>query len=171
LTTAACLLALISLAASVALIFDWFAHLSRSRHERSAKAHGGEGLLTGAERRPFSTRTLGFQAVTLSFLTVWLLATLIPTTIFVRTRSARVTVNENTTMMLALSVDARYWDYGFCKDTVRLRLSHYKLMVLHEGRCLAAAPWFSFIFSFPATFVTWVAWKLSNSSYDINGNI
>ena len=26
-------------------------------------------------------------------------------------------------------------------------------------RCLAAAPWFSLVFSLPASIVTWVAWR------------
>jgi hypothetical protein len=65
-------------------------------------------------RLPLSTRTLGFQTAVLSFLTVWLFAVLIPSTIFVRTRSAHLTIQNNTTMVVPF-VDARYWDYGFCK--------------------------------------------------------
>ena len=112
LTTAASLLALSSLVFSLALIIDWTRHLFRPRPKTSAKEWSDEEA--SAVRLPLSTRTLGFQTAVLSFLTVWLFAVLIPSTIFVRTRSAHLTIQNNTTMVVPF-VDARYWDYGFCK--------------------------------------------------------
>jgi len=137
LTTAASLLALSSLVFSVALIIDWIQHLFRPRSETSAKEWSDEEA--SVVRLPLSTRTLGFQTAVLSFLTVWLFVVLIPSTIFVRTRSAHLTIQNNTTTIVPF-VDARYWDYGFL-------------------RCLGAAPWFNFIFSVPASVITWAAWK------------
>ncbi|KIM74900.1 hypothetical protein PILCRDRAFT_827823 [Piloderma croceum F 1598] len=143
LTTAASLLALSSLVFSVALIIDWIRYLYSPRPKLSAKEGGDEEASASPGRFPFSTHTLCFQTITLSFLTVWLLAILIPSTVFVRTRSAHVTIQ--TTMPMSLpSVDTKYWDYGFL-------------------RCLGAAPWFSLIFSFPASIITWVAWKSPNT--------
>jgi len=138
LTTVASLLALSSLLFSVTLVIDWITHLFRPQPKKYVKECSEEALAS-AVRLPLSTRTLGFQTAALSFLTLWLLVVLIPSTLFVRTRSAHLTIQNNTSMTLPF-VDTRYWDYGFL-------------------RCLGAAPWFSFIFSLPASVITWVAWK------------
>jgi len=112
LTTAASLLALSSLGFSVALVIDWIRYLCSPRPKLSAKEGDDEEVFDSPSRIPFSTRTLGFQTVTLSFFTVWLLAVLIPSTVFVRTRSAHLTI-QTTTLMTLPSVDTKYWDYGF----------------------------------------------------------
>jgi len=138
LTTVASLLALSSLLSSVALMIDWITHLFRPQPKNNVKECSEEAL-PSAMRLPLSTRTLGFQTVALSFLTLWLVVVLIPSTIFVRTRSAHLTIQNNTLITLPF-VDTRYWDYGFL-------------------RCLGVAPWFSCIFSLPASVITWVAWK------------
>ncbi|KAF8578538.1 hypothetical protein K439DRAFT_1663690 [Ramaria rubella] len=143
LTAAASLLALASLVFSLSLAFDWINHLLNPKPKQSAKERKIEDEDMQSQRPPFSTRTLGFQTAALSFLTVWMFAVLIPSTIFVRTRSAHMTI-QDTIPNVSLLVDTRYWDYGFL-------------------RCLGAAPWFSVIFSIPATIVTWAAWKFSPS--------
>jgi hypothetical protein len=112
LTTAASILALSSLVFSVALMIDWIRYLCSPQPKLSVKEGDDEETFTSPGRLPFSTRTLGLQTVTLSFLTVWLLAVLIPSTVFVRTRSAHLTI-QTTVLMSLPSVDTKYWDYGF----------------------------------------------------------
>jgi len=137
LTTTASLLALISLVFSVTLAFDWIRHAFRPQVKPGVNEWSGEE--TCAAMLPLSTRTLGFQTIALTFLTLWLFAILIPSTFIVRTHSAHLTVQKDVSMTLT-PINVRYWDYGFL-------------------RCLAAAPWFSLVFSFPTSIVTWVAWN------------
>ena len=64
---------------------------------------------------PFSTRTLGLQTLVLSFLSVWIFAVLVPSTLFSRTRSAHLTITGFDASQLSLEIDTVYWDYGFCE--------------------------------------------------------
>ena len=59
---------------------------------------------------PFSlsTRTLGLQTLVLSFLSVWIFAVLVPSTLFSRTRSARLGLD---TSQLSLEIDTMNWDW------------------------------------------------------------
>ncbi|KAI0340451.1 hypothetical protein BDW22DRAFT_1360427 [Trametopsis cervina] len=98
---------------------------------------------------PRSTRTLLAQTYILAFMSVWAMSVLIPTTVFARTRNAMVHVQGDPNAPVA-HTDARYWDYGFL-------------------RCLAAAPWFTFIFSVPATIATACAYWLHKSSNHVSG--
>ncbi|KAF8800400.1 hypothetical protein BYT27DRAFT_6836507 [Phlegmacium glaucopus] len=145
LTTVASLLALTSLVFSFSLSYDWIRHLLRPKSTRSQEKMDSFDQLP-IRRSPFSTRTLGFQALILSFLSVWIFAVLIPSTLFARTRSAHLTIQrlDHHARHLSFNIDTMYWDYGFL-------------------RCLAAAPWFSLVFSLPASIVTWVAWKYDAS--------
>lgn len=118
LTVIAFLLAISSLVFSVSLISDFIAYLrkpqldgitvakERSLEEDNEKTHH-------VQRPPFSTRTLGVQTLVLSFLSVWLLSVLIPSTLFSRTRSAHLMI-QTTSPEASVSVDPVYWDYGFC---------------------------------------------------------
>jgi len=94
----------------------------------------------GPQRVPLSTKTLLTQTCILAFLSVWSLTVLISTTAIVRTRHAMVMAQGNLSAPV-LSTDTRYWDYGFL-------------------RCTAAAPWFSFLFSAPATIASGCAYWL-----------
>jgi len=153
LTIVASLLALSSLFFSFSLSYDWICHLLRPKssststrsqlEEKIGHSSESDQLDTTIQNAPFSTRTLGLQTLVLSFLSVWIFAVLIPSTLFSRTRSAHLTITgpvASVASQLSLGIDTMYWDYGFL-------------------RCLAAAPWFSLIFSLPASIVTWVAWK------------
>ena len=122
---------------------------------------------------PFSTRTLGLQTLVLSFLSVWIFAVLVPSTLFSRTRSAHLTITSGLgfdASQLSLEIDTEYWDYGFCELLTHNLNRDFKLtdiiIILFQKkvRCLAAAPWFSLIFSLPASIVTWVAWRSQSSS-------
>ena len=68
---------------------------------------------------PFSTRTLRIQSYVYTFLCIWLVSVLIPTTFIVRNKSAKITVisndNKASAMASVLMVDPLYWDYGFCE--------------------------------------------------------
>ena len=73
---------------------------------------------------PFSTRTLGLQTLVLSFLIVWIFAILVTSSLFSRTRSARLTITSSSTSglgldtsQLSLEIDTMNWDYGFCEIT------------------------------------------------------
>lgn len=116
------------------------------------------------QRAPFSTRTLGFQTLVLSFLSVWIFAVLIPSTLFSRTRSAHLTIKElgfaasQISSSRIIVYDPKYWDYGFCECISKLS-DNQNIKIRSKVRCLASAPWFSLIFSLPASIVTWVAWK------------
>jgi len=145
LTLVASLIALTSVFFAVALGFDWIMHLLRptpiaytTGKERSSSADEAAPVQPPI-RLPFSTRTLVFQTLLLSFLSIAILAVLIPSTILARTGSGHLAIQGESTDFL---FDARYWDYGFL-------------------RCLAAAPWFTLVFSAPASAVTWIAWKYS----------
>lgn len=78
-----------------------------------------EQLTSTIQRPPFSTRTLGFQTLVLSFLSVWIFAVLVPSTLFSRTRSAHVTVEElgfaASQMSPIVVIDTQYWGFGFCE--------------------------------------------------------
>ena len=63
---------------------------------------------------PRTTKTLGFQAATLAFLTTWLFSVLIPSTVFSRTREAMVSINGVMLSPGMSPTDPIYWDYGFC---------------------------------------------------------
>jgi len=139
LTMVASLLALFSLIFSISLSYDWIRHLLRRNSTRSQEKMDSSEQLD-IQHVPFSTRTLGLQALVLSFLSVWIFAVLIPSTLFSRTRSAHLTVTGLLASQLTLEITTLYWDYGFL-------------------RCLASAPWFSLIFSLPASIVTWIAWR------------
>ncbi|KAF8509754.1 hypothetical protein BU17DRAFT_70313 [Hysterangium stoloniferum] len=148
LTLIASLIALTSIFFSITLGFDWIVHLLRptpmayTTGKECSSSPDETAPIQPPIRLPFSTRTLGFQTLILSFLSISALAVLIPSTIFARTGSGHLTIQGEST---DFSHDARYWDYGFL-------------------RCLAAAPWFTLVFSAPASVVTWIAWKYSPKS-------
>ncbi|KAF8476483.1 hypothetical protein JB92DRAFT_1879835 [Gautieria morchelliformis] len=149
LTLVACLLAIVSFVSSTALIYDWLARLLAPQRDsasgakaRSLDSDDEKAHMAPPAPLPFSTRTLRIQTIALVFLSVWLLAVLIPSTLFSRTRSAHLNIQQRSSSHSPVFVDPVYWDYGFL-------------------RCLAAAPWFSLVFSAPASAVTWVAWKYS----------
>lgn len=124
LLTVACLIFLAAFSTTAFLISDWMFTSSSSQ--------------SAVPRQRISTKTLKLQAALFSFLLLWLLAVLIPSTAFVRTHHAKVfDGSDNATVLPAnlSSVDTRYWDYGFL-------------------RCLGAAPWFILIASLPLAFVT-----------------
>jgi hypothetical protein len=146
-TIVAFLLAITSLVFSLSLSYDWIRHLmrpkstrTRSQVEEKINSSNEQLATTTTQYAPFSTRTLRMQTLMLSFLSVWLFAVLIPTTLFSRTRSAHLTVTGSDSLSLSAGIVTSYWDYGFL-------------------RCLTAAPWFSLIFSLPASLVTWFAYK------------
>jgi len=128
LTIVASSLALTSLIFSLSLSYDWIRHLLRSKPTRSQEKMDPSRQSGTTQHVPFSTNTLGLQASLLSFLSVWMFAVLIPSTILSRTGSAHLKVTGFNGPNLSLDIVTRYWDYGFL-------------------RCLAAAPWFSLIFS------------------------
>lgn len=154
---------------SLTLSYDWIRHLLRPKPTRSQEKMDSSDRLpaTTARYGPLSTRTLGFQALLLSFLSVWIFAVLIPSTLFSRTRSAHLTVTGfDVVPEVSLDIVTKYWDYGFCECTsfnpkqkpINTNRSVYTIKV----RCLAAAPWFSLIFSLPTSIVTWVAWNVAH---------
>jgi len=106
-------------------------------------------------RKAPTHRFLPAQAAGFAFLSLWLFTVLVPTTFFVRTRSAIISSDNSGPVNGAAfdaSIQISYWNYGFL-------------------RCLAAAPWFSLIFALPATIATIAAWRLSRSyvsEYDNN---
>jgi len=136
LTTVAVLLATASLACITLLVSDWTIALFRYSPNDPKTRTGSH------QDQPISTSSLRIQSAVLSFLTVWLFATLIPTTRFVRTRSAMITSNAPIPSSLATFADPLYWNYGFL-------------------RCLAAAPWFSFMAAFPTVLVTICAYVVA----------
>jgi len=105
-----------------------------------------------ASTSPAPSRFLGVQAALFAFLSVWLFTVLVPTTFFVRTRTAMVssTSGSAASAMFDASLQVSYWNYGFL-------------------RCLAAAPWFTLIFSLPATVLTFAAWRMSRNAVPQNG--
>jgi len=129
----ALLMAISSMTFSVMLARDTVSELRTSRTHVSKD---------GSRTIPVSTRTLRMQALTLAFLTTWMFSVLIPSTVFSRTRGAKVTMGGIMISPGMSPTDPVYWDYGFL-------------------RCLAAAPWFTFVFSFPATIASIAAWKVS----------
>jgi len=110
------------------LCFDWITALFTTPGSRS--------------RTYLSTKTLFSQGLVLSFLCLWLFTVLIPTTVFVRTRHAKVSDSTNMLPENLATVDTVYWNIGFL-------------------RCLAAAPWFSFIAAFPTAIVALCASRLA----------
>lgn len=111
LTTTASLLAFTSLVFSITLAFDWILHVFRPQVKPGAITKEWSSEESCAAMLPLSTRTLGLQTITLSFLTLCLFAILIPSTFIVRTHSAHLTTQNN----MPTSIDVRYWDYGFRK--------------------------------------------------------
>lgn len=90
--------------ASALLIWDWISLLFSS------------GTQNGSSSQRISTRTLKLQAAVFGFLSLWIFTVLVPSTLFVRTRHAKVMDSmSNMTMLPAnlSTVDTRYWDYGF----------------------------------------------------------
>jgi len=114
LTVVASLLALTSLVFSFSLSYDWICHLSRPKSTRSQEKMGSSDQLA-IRCSPFSTRTLGLQALVLSFLSVWIFTVLIPSTLFSRTRSAHLTIQGLDAPNLSPTFGSMYWDYGFCE--------------------------------------------------------
>ncbi|KZS97139.1 hypothetical protein SISNIDRAFT_547191 [Sistotremastrum niveocremeum HHB9708] len=137
LTAVAILLAVSALSFALMLSVDWIKSLRRPSTTPTSMKEKMPSIVV-----PVSTRSLHLQSIILAFLSIWLLALLIPTTIIVRTKSAHVSVFLDSPMESVtpsqLMPDPIYWDYPFL-------------------RCLAAAPWFSFIFAFPATIITIIA--------------
>ena len=111
LTTTASLLAFTSLVFSITLAFDWILHVFRPQVKPGAITKEWSSEESCAAMLPLSTRTLGLQTITLSFLTLCLFAILIPSTFIVRTHSAHLTTQND----MPTSIDVRYWDYGFRK--------------------------------------------------------
>ncbi|KAJ6551136.1 hypothetical protein B0H19DRAFT_995614 [Mycena capillaripes] len=98
-------------------------------------------------RSGISTRTLPLQYLSLGFLAVWLFATEIPVSLFVSTRSAKVSAsidgimlpnNVIKTVERALHAKTRYKDFSYLK-------------------LLAILPWFTFIFTVAAALVAFLA--------------
>jgi hypothetical protein len=112
LTIFASFLALVSLVFSIALAYDWIRYLMRPKGHRGIveKEHPDD-----AARPPFSTRTLNWQTILLSFLSLWMLAILIPSTVLSRVGVGRIEVN-NGQLPGTFFIDTRYWDYGFCRS-------------------------------------------------------
>ena len=114
LTIVGSLLTLASLVFSLSLLYDWINHLMRPKTTISQEKMGSSDQLA-IEDAPFSTRTLRFQFIVLSFLSVWMLAILIPSTIFSRTRSAHLTIRGPDAPNFILTISPSYWYYGFCE--------------------------------------------------------
>jgi len=131
LTLIGLLLGLSSLSFAVMLGIDCVRRLS-------SRSHGSLKVI------PPSTRTLRVQMYLLAFLCIWIMTVLIPTSIFVRTRWAKVSSSGSNFQAPVLSTNSNYWAYGFL-------------------RCLAAAPWFCFVVGVPATLVTTWAHFLSRT--------
>lgn len=135
LTVVGFLLAIVSSAFSISLAYDFITY-SRSHHDNmSAKGYGdvdyaekAQIRVVPSERQAFSTRTLRLQAISLSFLSVWLLAVLIPSTLFSRMGSAHLTIQGGSENSMPVLVDPVYWDYGFCECAVIVTTSflHYR---------------------------------------------
>ena len=104
-------MALTSLVFAIVLGFDWIQYLTKPSARRGfvEKRHPDDG-----PRRSFSTRSLNWQTVLLSVLTVWLMGVLIPSTILSRNGSGILMVGGGT-LPGNMSIDTRYWDYGFCR--------------------------------------------------------
>lgn len=116
LTLVAFLMVITSSVFSVSLTSDFVSHLRRPQDHNNTKVRSldGDDEKTQVTRRlPFSTRTLPYQTICLSFLSVWLLGVLIPSTLFSRTGSAHLTI-MGSSLNSSVSVDPVYWDYGFC---------------------------------------------------------
>ncbi|KAF9054897.1 hypothetical protein BJ165DRAFT_743042 [Panaeolus papilionaceus] len=147
LTVFASLLTLASAAFTLILIFDIFHLLLRSTSPKTSPNEKqfaeSEAPTSPVTPLPLSTRTLYAQTLLLGILSVAMISVLIPSTIFSRTGSGHLVVQQETvTIPVSFAIDVVYWDYGFF-------------------RCLAAAPWFSMAVSLPATAITWVAWRFS----------
>ncbi|KAF7369240.1 hypothetical protein MVEN_00251700 [Mycena venus] len=98
-------------------------------------------------RSGISTRSLPLQYITLAFLAVWLFATEIPVSLFVSTRSAKVsasidgiTIPDNLLKRIERALGA---------TTAYKNFSYLKL--------LAILPWFAFIFTLAAAVVAFLA--------------
>jgi hypothetical protein len=114
LTIVASLLALSSLIFSISLSYDWICHLLRPESTMSQEKMDSFGDKLTIQYPPFSTRTLGLQTIVFSFLSVWIFAVLIPSTLFSRTRSAHITITR-LEFDAFIEISTKYWDYGFCE--------------------------------------------------------
>ncbi|TDL17703.1 hypothetical protein BD410DRAFT_901247 [Rickenella mellea] len=141
LLTVAILVSALSIFCISILSRDWVSALVKTRHSNSING-----------QLPLSTRALKYQAMALSFTTLWLFTVLIPTTVFVRQRSAKVTIRQldatadGTVAAVVVGVPLSFWDSKG-----------------YTVRCLAAAPWFTFIAAFPASLSTWSAYFVSKN--------
>ena len=114
LTIVASLLALSSLLFFFSLSYDWIRHILGPKSTRTQEKMDSSDQLA-YQHAPFSTRSLGFQTLVLSFLSVWMFAVLIPSTLFSRTGSAHLTIIGSDAFQLSLEIDTEYWAYGFCE--------------------------------------------------------
>jgi len=137
LTVIASLIAVFSIVYTFILLIDGVKFLSHRKSQ--TKLEGGEDN----EKLPLSTRTLRLQILVLSLLSLILFTGLVPSTLFARTGHAHLTIQPSNPTLMS-QIDTRYWDYGFL-------------------RCLAAAPWFTLIFSIPTILISWVALSISKS--------
>ncbi|KAF7377438.1 hypothetical protein MSAN_00165500 [Mycena sanguinolenta] len=105
-------------------------------------------------RSGISTRTLRLQYISLSFLAIALFATEIPVSLFVSTRSAKVSASVDgfnlsdgtlKTIERALGAQTAYKDFSYLK-------------------LLAILPWFTFIFTLAAAIVSFLASSDSRST-------
>ncbi|KAJ7489128.1 hypothetical protein FB451DRAFT_1223809 [Mycena latifolia] len=104
-------------------------------------------LVDNSRRSGLSTRTLVVQYLSLGFFAIWLLATQIPVTVFVATRSARVEAfidglklpdSVVATIERALGAKTKYSSFGYLK-------------------LIAIIPWFTFLFTLIAAVVSFMA--------------
>ena len=119
-------------------------------------------LLFGPSKKAstvISNHTLRIQSYALTFVLAWVLIILIPSTIFVRTRQAKIVGTVNPADPVTLT-DPVYRHYGFSKLTANLpsNIASNPLFFSFPVRCLTIAPWFTLIFGIPAAGVTWLAY-------------
>ncbi|KAK7052087.1 hypothetical protein R3P38DRAFT_3172420 [Favolaschia claudopus] len=98
-------------------------------------------------RSGVSTRTLPLQYISLSFLALWLFASAIPVSLFVNTRSAKLSVS-----IAGIPISDR---------TLQLILDALKLSTAYKDlnylRLLAIFPWIAFVFTLVAAVVSFLA--------------
>ena len=78
----------------ISLSYDWIRHLLRPKLTRSQEKMDYSSDQLTDQYTPFSTRKLGLQTLVLSFLSIWIFAVLVPSTLFSRTRSAHLTITS-----------------------------------------------------------------------------
>lgn len=123
-------------------------------------------LLADSSRRTgVSTRTLVVQYATLGFFALWLFATQIPLTVFVTTRSIKVTAfidglplpnNIVNTIERALGAKTKYSSYDYRASYIR-PLKPHTLISCSTVKLLAILPWFAFLFTLVAAVVAFMA--------------